>query len=169
MKKILASILVGAALLACKSHAQAITSTNTLSLNMARDWVAIPYVKYDITDHKFGYGGAALYKVNDFLWTGFRADRLDGQDTTAGVQAQIQATVTYDNVSFTPFLEASVGLGSSSLYGSTGPGLYTMLYNHKFSNSVVFNVGVIADYEHTINGSQNYNSFNAGPLLNLSF
>ena len=134
----------------------------------ATNWVAIPYFKYDLKNHESGYGGALLYRVSPNFYTGARFDQMHGQQTTAGVQAQLQTTVTVAGFKATPFLETSVGLGSSALYGSTGPGMFINLYAHDFGQRQL-NLGLIGDYEHVVNGTDSYNCVNVGALLNFSF
>lgn len=141
------------------------------------NWAAIPYLKYDFNNHKFGYGGAILYAVSDHFWTGLRVDRIDGYDTSAGVQAQLQQTFTVFGFTFTPFAETSVGLGSSSLYGSAGTGAYFFVFGHSWARNgslppVTLNLSPVADYEHVVqsgDSSKNNNQGNAGVILNLNF
>ena len=163
------AVILTATMIGCRpAHGQEISNNIPLVLKGATNWVAIPYVKYDIQDHTMGYGGALLYKVSPNFYTGARFDQLNGHQTTAGVQAQLQATFQVGGIEVTPFLETSVGLGSSSLYGSTGPGAFINLYSHQFTKAKL-NIGIIGDYEHVINGDENYNTLNAGPVFNLSF
>jgi hypothetical protein len=175
MKKILTIIGVAALLATVSARAQTNTTPgiNIPGINLsngATNWAAIPFFKYDLQKHSAGYGGALLYKVSDSFWTGVRLDRINGVQTTAGVQAQIQTTVTWSGIKFTPFLEASVGLGSSSLYGSAGPGVFFMFYDHKLTSSTTLNIGLCADYEHVVYGAgKTANEANIGPLLNISF
>ena len=131
--------------------------------------VVIPYLKYNVNADSFGYGVAGLYRVSDNFWTGLRVDRIDGQQTTAGAQAQLQTTLSYRSLKFTPFIEASVGLGSSSVYASAGPGAFANFYSHSWSSGMQFDVGIVADYEHVVNGSENSNQLNVGPLIHFSF
>ena len=149
------------------------TGINIPGLNLsngATNWAAIPFFKYDLQKHSAGYGGALLYKVSDSFWTGVRADRINVVQTTAGVQAQIQTTVTWSGIKVTPFLEASVGLGSSSLYGSAGPGVFFTIYDHKLTANTTLNIGFVGDYEHVVYGEgKTANELNVGPLLNISF
>jgi hypothetical protein len=132
----------------------------------------IPYVKYDLSSHTVGYGAAALYKVTDNFWTGLRADRIDGRETTAGVQAQLQTTFTWAGVQVTPFLATSVGLGQDSLYGAAGPGAFLHVFSHTWRPSghdITLNVEVVGDYEHVVSDGRNSDQVNAGPILNLKF
>ena len=172
MRKIIAAILAGMALLACRCHAQTTNSFLPGLSSSVTNVIFIPYLKYDVNEHQIGYGGAALYKVSENFWAGARVDRINGQQTTAGVQAQLQDTITWHGLTVTPFLETSVGLGSSALYGSAGPGIYFNLYSHGWviaGDHVLLTIGVAADYEHVINGSQNSNQLNAGPGFHFSF
>ena len=156
----------------CKASAQTNSGINIPGINLkgATNWAEIPYLKYDLTEHTFGYGDALLYKASDYVWTGVRIDKINGEQTTAGIQGQIQTTVTWNGVKFTPFWEASVGMGSSALYGSTGPGVFFGIYSHQFSR-VSLNIGFIGDYEKVVwdAGQRNSNQANIGPLFHLSF
>jgi hypothetical protein len=139
--------------------------------------IAIPYIKYDLNTKKFGYGAAALYRVSDYFYTGLRIDRIDGYQSTAGVQAQLQANVkVFGWINTHPFLETSVGIGSSSLYGSAGPGIAIDLLSKDFhasaGHTVHFFLDPIADFEHVVQngaGSKNSNQLNAGLMLGLNF
>lgn len=175
MKKILAIATILAAL--CLTASAQTTNINILSLpDTATNIVVIPFAKYDLSSHEFGYGAAALYKVTDKFWTGIRADHINGYNSTAGVQAQIQQPISFVGLKGSVFLETSVGLGSSSLYGAAGPGAYFKLFGHTWARSgqapVTLNVALIADYEHVVQNStvnKSSNQVNGGPLLNLNF
>ena len=172
MKNTYKLLAIGFLLMLGIALATAQTNSNTINIPVglkgATNWLEIPYVKYDTQNKSFGFGDALLYKVSPNFYTGARFDQLNGQQTTAGVQAQLQATFSIGPVSVTPFIETSVGLGSSSLYGSTGPGLFIDLYSHQFSKFDL-DVGFVGDYEHVINGGDNYNCFNLGPTFGISF
>ena len=139
--------------------------------------IAIPYIKYDLNTKKFGEGAAILYRVSDYFYTGLRVDRINGYQSSAGVQAQLQANVkVFGWINTHPFLETSVGIGSSSLYGSAGPGIAIDLFHKSFNvssgHTVYFFLDPIADYEHVVQngaGSKNSNQINAGFLLGLNF
>src|SRR5579863_9569744 len=88
----------------------------------ATNWVVIPYGIYDTTDKKWGWGAAGLYQVTPIFYTGARISFLNGQEDTAGVQAQLQVTETWHGINITPFIETSAGIGRSTLYGSAGAG-----------------------------------------------
>ncbi len=158
---------------------QAQDFTNTISLKLldtATNVVLIPYAKYDLTSKEYGWGAAALYKVTDSFWAGLRTDHINGFDTSAGVQAQLKQTFEIGGFKVTPFIETSVGIGSSSLYGSAGSGAFVNFYSHTWTRatgrSVTLNLGLVGDYEHVVqNGdtSHNSNQVNAGPLINVSF
>lgn len=181
-KTILAVTAAASLLCACSAPAQDATNpaaAEATTFSGALDFassvtnvVFIPFAKYDLQNKQAGFGAAGLYRVTDNFWAGGRFDRINGQQTTAGVQAQLQTTLRWKGLSITPFVETSVGLGSSSLYGSAGPGAFVNLWSKNFrvaGESCALNLGLVADYEHVINGSENYNCINAGPLLNLSF
>ena len=140
--------------------------TSTLNLS-ATNWVVIPFAIYDTSTKAFGEGAAILYQVNPVLWTGLRIQSVDHQKTEAGVQAQIQATYTVGSFVVHPFLETSVGMGSSSLYGSVGPGAWVTLFSHNFSNKYILNMGLIGDYEHYVYSTKNGNDIDAGLMINL--
>ncbi len=163
---ILASLSV--ALIALTSRAQT-TFTNLTSIEGATNWAVIPYFSYDTTTRKTGGGGVVLYSVTPNFWAGVRAQSLKGQDTLAGVQAQLQATITWNGVKVTPFVEASTGMGNSSLYSNAGTGGLISFHTWKIGSHVLFEAGAVADYEHYIYGSNNGNQINVGPLFHLSF
>lgn len=151
---------------------QAQTNSIPFGLSGSTNWAAIPYGIYRTDTKELGFGGALLYKVTDNFWAGVRADNISGQQTTAGVQLQLQATVTYLGMEITPFLEASTGMGKSSLYASAGPGAVISFHtwhprigNHE----VALSVGAAGDYEHVVNGSESWQQVCGGPLLRLSF
>lgn len=138
----------------------------------ATNWAAVPYGIYRTDTKQWGFGGALLYKVADNFWAGVRADNLSGTSTTAGVQAQLQATVTWHGVSLTPFLEASSGMGRNSLYASAGPGAYINIHDWNFKvagHDFSLSVGAAGDYEHIVNGSSSWQQVCGGPLVRLSF
>jgi hypothetical protein len=178
MHKQLKHIIGAAALLlaAITSHAQTSTNATLLGLSGSTNWVAIPYGIYDTTDKKWGWGIAGLYKVSDNFYTGLRYDQVNGRDNTAGVQAQLQTTVTYAFVKVTPFVSASTGIGSSqSLYGSAGAGAYISLLQKGFkisNHDFTLDAGIVGDYEHVVqagNKNANWAQIVGGPLLSLSF
>jgi hypothetical protein len=148
----------------------ALTSSSGTNVDLGgqTNWAAIPYISYDLTDKKWGYGGAVLYAVTPNFWAGVRAEEMNGMQITAGVQAQLQVSQTILGVRVTEFLEASTGLGKSSLYGSAGPGglinFHTWIWGKKS-----LTVGIVGDYEHCIMGGKNWNQANVGPLLRFSF
>lgn len=163
-------IVAIAALIALAFSAGAQTNSFLPGLTSSvKEITVIPYAKYDVNAKDFGFGVAALYPVSSNFWAGARVDRINGQQTTAGVQGQIQDTITWHGLTVTPFLETSVGMGSSALYASAGPGFYTMIYSKTWSGGARFNLGLIADYEHVVNDNQNSNQLNIGPMGNLSF
>jgi hypothetical protein len=165
MKKLL--IFIAALGIVVSGQSQT-TNTIVTQLKGYTNIVAIPYFKYDFTTHKNGYGGAFLYRVTDNFWAGFRADQIDGQQTTAGVQAQLQTTFSINGLSLTPFVETSVGLGSSELYGTAGPGLLIHLYQHTFTRAVL-DIGIVGDYEKVVYNGVNTKQGNIGPMIHLSF
>lgn len=169
MKKIIT--LIGlAALLAGMTSARAdITITNITSLSVNTNWAAIPYVSYRTDTKQFGGGAAILYGVTPYVWAGVRAESVGGGFSEAGVQAQLQTTIHWNSLSITPFIEASTGMGKSTLYASAGPGALVSLHTWKFSNGDALNLGLIGDYEHVVNGPQNWNQLNAGLFLRFTF
>lgn len=150
-----------------------ITSNSTLSSLVdlsATNWVVIPFASYDLTTKNFGGGVAALYAVNPNFWAGVRAQSLNGQKAEAGVQAQLQVTTHILGITAIPFLETSVGIGTSALYGSVGPGFLVNIHTWTFNNGKdTLSVGAAADYEHYVEGSRNGNELNVGPSLHFSF
>lgn len=181
-------IVVAAGLLAHAAFGQeannigGIVDTNgTLKSNLsifkgATNVAIIPFSKYDFTSKKLGYGIAGLYRVTDDFWAGLRVDRINGFDTSAGVQGQLKADFEISGIKFSPFIETSVGIGSSSLYGSAGPGVFVKAFSHDWPrtgrNPVHLDVAIIADYEHVVQSggdNKNSNQGNIGPLLHLSF
>lgn len=173
---LLAMIVILLVLTIGKVQAQTNTppvQTNTTAIldgfKSSTNWVLIPYGKYDLQHKTFGFGAAALYEASPNLWVGARLDRIDGEQTTAGVQAQLQVSGTWMGITYTPFLETSVGLGTSTIYASAGPGLAVNLYNWQISSRVNMNIGIVGDYEHVVRGSDNHNELNIGPMFNLSF
>ena len=162
--------LILAALLCCAGYSRAQnTFTNITALEGATNWAAIPYLAYDTGTKHFGGGGVLLYSVTPYFWAGLRAQSLNHQDTTAAVQAQLQATVTWNGIRITPFVEASTGMGNSALYANAGSGALISLHQWVISKNVELEIGLIGDYEHYVNGSQNGNQINGGPLIHLSF
>ena len=156
-----------ASLVAMVSSAQSI-NTAILDLN-STNWVVVPYAAYDTGTKSFGEGAAILYEATSNLWTGVRIQNLNHQQTTAGVQAQLQANLTIDGFKVHPFVEASTGMGNSSLYASAGTGAWVSFYSHTFNNKDTINIGLIGDYEHYVNGSIKGNQVNAGPLINIEW
>jgi hypothetical protein len=136
------------------------------------NWVVIPYGIYDTTDKKWGWGAAGLYEVTPIFYTGARVDFVNGQQDTAGVQANLQISGTWHGITYTPFLTTSAGIGRSTLYGSAGAGAVIVVYQKHFkvsSQDFNLNLGVAADYEHVVNQDRNYNQICGGPLLQLTF
>ena len=168
MKKTLLTVLAALFIGVGISQAQ-VTITNITSLEGATNWAVIPYAAYDTGTKKFGAGAAVLYSVTENFWAGLRAQSLNGQSVTAGVQGQLQATVTWNGIKLTPFVEASTGMGNSSLYASGGTGALVSFGQWNLGKRVHLEVGVIGDYEHYVYGSKNGNQINAGPLVHLSF
>jgi len=171
MKKLLVAVTVAVAF---SVHAQIFNiGTTNANLSIDTNWVAIPYGIYNTTSHQFGFGGAVLYQASPYLWTGVRADNISGQSTTAGVQASLQMTYTVGGVGLTPFLEASTGIGDSTLYGSAGVGGLICLHTWNFSVSseqFQLTAGLIGDYEHVVNGNgAKWDQVCGGPLLELTF
>jgi hypothetical protein len=144
------------------------TSSTNVDIGAQTNWAVIPYLAYDMSTKKFGYGGAVLYAVTPNFWAGVRAQSLEGEQTTAGVQCQLQVTKTVFGVTLTPFLEASTGLGKSAIYASTGPGILINFHTWLWSNKSL-TLGIAGDYEHAIMGSKNWNQANAGPLIRFSW
>ena len=179
MKKLLTTIGVVSLLAAITLQAQTAIPVPTitlggsnLNLTIDTNWMAIPYGIYRTDTHQWGYGGAVLYQVTPYFWTGVRADNISGLSTTAGVQANLQTTVTYDGIAITPFATASTGLGSSTLYASAGVGGAINFHTWAFkigATALTLSAGAVADYEHVVDGSANFNQVCAGPLLQLTF
>lgn len=133
------------------------------NFNGATNWAAIPFASYDLTTKKFGGGAAILYEATPNFWAGVRLQSIGGVTTTAGVQAQLQFTKTLWGVNYTPFAETSVGIGSTSLYGSVGAGALIQLHTWDVWAGHKFGIGVIADYEHFVSGNGvKGNQINAG-------
>jgi len=171
MQKITIAVLAALALAMCgvTSVKADITITNVTSLTLNTNWAAIPYGSYRTDTKQFGGGAAILYGVTPYVWAGLRAETFGGAFSEAGVQAQLQTTIHWNSVSITPFVEASTGMGKSTLYASAGPGALVSLHTWKFSNGNALNLGLIGDYEHVVNGSQNWNQVNAGLFLRFTF
>jgi hypothetical protein len=162
--------------LAVKTQAQTAPDTNApASLNgltAATNWVVVPFGIYDTTDKKWGWGAAALYQVTPIFYTGMRVDFLNNQEDTAGIQAQLQITKTWHGINITPFVETSVGIGKSTLYGSAGAGGVVSLHAWAFKigqQAFNLNIGIAGDMEHVVNNNRNYNQICGGPLLQLTF
>ena len=174
MKKILAIVAVAAALMLAASSQAQIFNIGTTNANLSIDtnWVAVPYGVYDVTDNTWGYGGAVLYQASPYLWTGVRADYINGGKATGGLQAQLQVTETVAGISVTPFVETSVGIGSSTLYGSGGAGAVILIHQWAFNigtQAFQLSLGAAADYEHVVNNSRNYNQICGGPFVQLKW
>jgi ABC-type uncharacterized transport system permease subunit len=167
-------LILGAAglfLAAITTQAQ-ISLTNVLTLTAATNVAVVPYGIYRTDNHFWGFGVAGLYKVTDNFWAGFRADDLDHNQTTAGVQVNLQATVDWNGIGITPFATASTGIGKSTLYGSAGSGLALNFHTWSFnvaSHKWLVSLGAAGDYEHVVLGSQNWNQVCGGPWVKLSF
>ena len=167
MKKLV--ILIGIAiLLAVKTQAQ-VTNIVVSKFDSATNWALIPYGAYDTGTKKLGGGAALLYSVNQYTWIGVRAQSLNGQSTTAGVQGQLQISETFNGIKFTPFVEASTGMGNTSLYANAGTGALVSFHQWTINKNVTLEIGVVGDYEHYVYGPKNGNQVNAGPLIYLSF
>lgn len=176
MKKLITTILAALAVAAISSHAQTNSITVLTQVNQYTNIVVIPYGKYDFNTKKFGAGAAGLYRVSDNFWSGFRVDKINGYETTAGVQAQLQTTFQiFSTLTATPFVETAIGIGSSSLYGSVGPGVDVSLFKGSFAlsgHNVDLGIGIIGDYEHVVqNGdiSKNSNQGNLGLRIHVGF
>lgn len=135
------------------------------------NWAFIPFFAYDLTDHKAGFGAVVLYSVTPYFWAGLRVEDVNDRQTTAGVQGQLQVTKMVFGVSVTPFVETSVGLGRSSLYGSAGPGALINFHTWIWGSTSQYSLtlGIVGDYEHVIYGDANWNQANGGPLVRFSF
>ncbi len=194
MKKITLSlltislILIGSCLCALAQEPQPANPTNSTTnataafltaVNQYTNIVVIPYWKYDLQSHRGGYGVSGLYRVTPNFYTGLRYDSINGYNNSAGVQAQLQQTVTlWGWLDFTPFVETSVGIGSSTLYGNAGSGAALGLLNRNFTikNHILnLHLDLIGDYEHVVQGasdanlSKNSNQINAGLAVALNF
>lgn len=134
----------------------------------ATNWAAIPFASYDLTTKKIGGGAVVLYEVNPNFWTGVRVQSIGGEMTTAGVQAQIQVTKTLWGVNYTPFALTSVGIGSTSLYGSVGAGAIIQIHKWDVWAGHQLGLGVVGDYEHIVTGTTHGNEINGGLLLTFS-
>lgn len=172
--KLIIAMVTAAIALAVNSQAQ--TDTNApASANgalAATNWVVVPFGIYDTTDKTWGWGAAALYQVTPIFYTGVRADFINGQQDTAGVQAQLQVTKYWNGIAITPFAETSVGIGKSTLYGSAGAGAVISLHTWAFKvgqQAFNLNIGIAGDMEHVVNQQRNYNQICGGPLLQLTF
>jgi hypothetical protein len=133
----------------------------------ATNWAVIPFASYDLTTKKIGGGLAALYEVSPNFWTGVRLQDVGGVTTTAGVQAQLQVTKTLWGVNYTPFVETSVGIGQTSLYGSVGAGALIQIHTWDVWNGHRLGLGVVGDYEHYTTGTTHGNQANGGLLVTL--
>lgn len=171
MKRIL--IILGAAALLAATTTLAQTSTNTIfGISGSTNWAAVPYGIYRTDTKEWGFGGALLYKVTDNFWAGVRADNISGHQTTAGVQLQLQTTVTWSGMQITPFLEASSGMGKNNLYASAGPGAVLSIHTWKpkiGNHEIAVSVGAAGDYEHVVNGSESWQQVCGGPFVRLGF
>lgn len=166
MKKLIA--LIGVAFVATISQAQVSNSIPfSIDLN-ATNWVAIPYVAYDIESKRVGYGGALLYQVTGNFWAGARIQSLNNHQTTAAVQGQLNVPVKVGPFTGIPFVESSVGMGNSVLYANTGAGMIIRLYSHKLGKVTLY-FDAIGDYEHYVEGSQEGNQANGGLILGIKF
>lgn len=135
----------------------------------ATNWVLIPYAAYQIEAKRFGGGAAALYMASPNLWTGVRVESIDGRNTTAGVQAQIQATIKVFSLTVTPFLETSVGLGNDNLYGTAGAGGIIGLHSWTVGKSTI-SLSLIGCYEHYVDGGvKSGNQVEAGLVGRFAF
>ena len=161
-------VITLAALLCFAGYSQAQT-TIPVEIQGATNWCAIPYLAYDTTTRHYGGGGVVLYSVTPMFWAGVRAQSLNGQSTTAGVQAQLQTTITIAGVHITPFVEASTGMGNSALYSNAGTGGLISFGQWHINKTATLEVGIIGDYEHYVYGDRNGNQINAGPMIHLSF
>lgn len=177
----LAALALLGAVICPRAHGQNVNTNLNLRGNLsmfkgATNVAIIPFAKYDFTSKKLGYGIAGLYRVTDDFWAGLRVDRINGFDTSAGVQGQLKADFELFGVTLSPFVETSVGIGSSSLYGSAGPGAFVKVFGHDWARNnrppVHLDVSIIGDFEHVVQSggaNKNSNQGNIGPLLHLSF
>ena len=143
-----------------------------INLSIDTNWAAIPFGIYRTDTKQFGYGGAILYQVSPYFWTGARIDHVGNIQTSAGVQANLQTTITYGGFNITPFADASTGMGNSSLYASAGAGALINFHTWTFNISTMqfeLTAGVAASYEHVVDGTQNWNQIVGGPLIQLTF
>lgn len=146
-----------------------ITNAFTVQLDLqSTNWVAIPYVLYDVETKDVGGGGALLYSVTPNFWAGVRAEWAGSRQTSAGVQAQLQVPVKVLGLKVIPFAETSVGLGEDTMYASGGAGGVIMFYSKRWK-SAALDIGAAACYEHYVNGDASGNQILGGPLLHLSF
>lgn len=169
-------VLLFGVIAGCVAHAQTNLQQAAESFQGATNIVVIPYGKYDLTTKNYGFGVAALYRVSDNFWSGIRVDRINGLQTSAGVQAQLKADMNAFGLTVHPFGETSVGIGQDSLYGSVGGGAYVTLFSHEWPRTgqppITLTFGLIGDYEHVVQaGTANdkSNQVNAGPMLHVSF
>jgi len=148
----------------------ALTTASGTNVDITRqtNWAVIPYIAYDIEKHKVGYGGAILYAVTPNFWAGVRAENVARRQTTAGVQAQLQVTKKVFGLTVTPFIETSVGIGKSAMYGSAGPGALINFHTWVWSKNSL-SLGVVGDYEHYVMGDLNGNQANGGLMVRFSF
>ena len=172
MNRLLKSILAMGLFAAIGFTARAQTNTTIFGLSGSTNWVAVPYGIYRVDTKQWGFGGAVFYKVSDNFYAGVRADSLNSKWTTAGVQLQLQATVHWAFLNITPFLEASTGMGSSSLYASAGPGAAITFASWQptiSGHKIDVTLGLAGDYEHVVNGSESFQQVCGGPLIKVSF
>jgi len=175
-------LILSAVILLCASGARADSiftqawealTVNTGSLAGDTDWVDIPYAAFDLTTKKVGWGDAALHYATKNIWGGLRYENLNGYNSTAGVQGQLQVTKAIGPFTITPFLESSIGIGKSSLYGNTGPGILINAHewNWKWSGlSWSAGLGGVVDFEHyVLNSTHNGNKIDAGLSINVTF
>lgn len=175
MKKIFA-LLTLAAILALPVYSQTNTAPKAGFLDniltnfslTAQNYVAIGYGAYDRDTKGWGYGGAILYMASTNFWTGVRIQSLNGKQTTAAVQGQLQVPFHALTLTWVPFVESSVGLGQDELYANAGAGLLVMIHRWKIG-MFDLGLGVLGDYEHYVMGDRSGNQINAGGMLNLKW
>jgi len=159
-----------------------VTDTNLAGLNLpgitaATDWAVVPYGIFRTDNKTWGYGAAVFYEATKNtnglnLWIGARVNYLDGRSVTAGVTAQLQATIVWHGVSITPAVIATTGIGKDQLYGSAGVGGYIIFHSWSFklfNHGFILDAGAAGDYEHVVYGSDNYDEVCFGPLGALHF
>ena len=143
-------------------------TTNGAVLFTNTDWAAIPYFSYDLTTTKYGYGLVVLHSVTENFYAGLRYQYLNDVSTTASIQGQLQVSYDLGFVSVTPFVETSVGIGESALYGNAGSGLLTSFKSWNTHKSLL-TIGLITDIEHYVDGNKVGNTVNIGLMVDLKW